>query len=128
MSLPTVVCLADSGRLTLAGMPSDYCTKGLLTAIAAIAVALAASSAQAQKMPLGAGLPAVSLSGPCLPTGKSYLRAHIRGAVRLDIDLHRREQADDAIIEGDRHDEIRQAFGVEPAAQGGKGFGRGRHA
>ena len=88
MSLPTVVCLADSGRLTLAGMPSDYRTKGLLTAIAAIAVALAASSAQAQKMPLGAGLPAVSLSGPCLPAGKSYLRAHIRGAVRLDIDLH----------------------------------------
>jgi hypothetical protein len=33
-------------------------------------------------------LPAVSLSGPCLTSGKAYLRAHIRGAVRLDVDLH----------------------------------------
>src|SRR6202047_1579226 len=30
--------------------------------------------------------------------------------VVLDIDLHRREQADDAVVEGDGDDQIRQAF------------------
>lgn len=34
-----------------------------------------------------AGLPTVSLSGPCLRSGKAYLRASIRGAIRLDVDL-----------------------------------------
>lgn len=34
-----------------------------------------------------AGLPAVSLSGPCLSSGHAFLRARIRGAVRLDIAL-----------------------------------------
>lgn len=32
------------------------------------------------------GLPPASLGGPCLPSGRAYLRARIRGAVRLDID------------------------------------------
>ena len=36
---------------------------------------------------LGAGLPPASLGGPCLRLGQAYLRAHIRGAVRLDVDL-----------------------------------------
>jgi hypothetical protein len=51
------------------------------------------SAAQAQvrtqeRQPaLSAGLPTVSLSGPCLRSGKAYLRASIRGAVRLDVDL-----------------------------------------
>lgn len=43
--------------------------------------------AQAQKVLSGAGLPAVTLYGPCLPSGRTYLRAHIRGAVRLNVDL-----------------------------------------
>lgn len=34
-----------------------------------------------------AGLPTVSLSDPCLRSGHAYLRARIRGAVRLDIAL-----------------------------------------
>jgi len=37
---------------------------------------------------LGAGLPPASLGGPCLRSGEAYLRAHIRGAIRLDVDLH----------------------------------------
>jgi hypothetical protein len=40
-----------------------------------------------QRSLLGAGLPAASLGGPCLRSGKAYLRARIRGAVRLDVDL-----------------------------------------
>jgi len=44
-------------------------------------------SMQRQLLP-SAGLPAVSLSGPCLRSSRAYLRAHIRGAVRLDVDLH----------------------------------------
>lgn len=69
----------------------DYYRKvGLLGRAAAIAVALAICSmaAQAQQHSLLAGLPSASLGGPCLPPGQAYLRAHIRGAVRLDVDLH----------------------------------------
>ena len=51
--------------------------------------AMAGESAQSARQPLlGAGLPTVSLAGPCLKSGKAYLRANIRGAVRLDVDLH----------------------------------------
>lgn len=45
------------------------------------------AGAQGQLLP-GAGLPAVSLSGPCLRSSRAYLSAHIRGAVHLDVDLH----------------------------------------
>ncbi|HEX5461796.1 MAG TPA: hypothetical protein VFX20_17665 [Steroidobacteraceae bacterium] len=69
-------------------MQNDYRPLPLLAAGVVLAAALASSSAQAQRMPLGAGLPSVSLSGPCLPSGKSYLRARIRGAIKLDVDLH----------------------------------------
>lgn len=41
-----------------------------------------------QQLLPSAGLPAVSLSGPCLRSSRAYLRAHIRGAVHLDVDLH----------------------------------------
>lgn len=34
------------------------------------------------------GLRAVPLSGPCLASGRGYLRARIRGALRFDIDFH----------------------------------------
>ena len=65
-------------------------TTGRLGGVAALAAALAIAGvpAHAQQRLLGAGLPAMSLSGPCLLSGKAYLRAHIRGAVRLDVDLH----------------------------------------
>lgn len=57
----------------------------------ALAAALVIASVPAQAPPsslLGAGLPPVSLGGPCMRSGKAYLRASIRGAVRLDVDLH----------------------------------------
>jgi hypothetical protein len=63
-------------------------TAALVTALA-VALAMSSFPAQAQQHSLlGAGLPAVSLGGPCLRSGDAYLRAHIRGAVRLDVDLH----------------------------------------
>lgn len=64
---------------------------GALATAAAGAQAIASARAQAQARQhslLGAGLPAASLGGPCLRSGKAYLRARIRGAVRLDVDLH----------------------------------------
>jgi hypothetical protein len=50
----------------------------------------AAASAGAQDLPR-ALLPAASLGGPCLLSGRAYLRAQIRGAVRLNVDLHGRQ-------------------------------------
>lgn len=51
-------------------------------------VGLTGGPARAQRvLPQQAGLPAVSLSGPCLRSGHAYLRASIRGAVHLDVDL-----------------------------------------
>lgn len=72
-------------------MRNSYLRAWLLGGVAAIATGLAFSGlpAQAQQRSLlGAGLPPASLGGPCLLAGKGYLRAHIRGAVRLDVDLH----------------------------------------
>lgn len=66
---------------------------GTVAALAAT-LAVAGVPAPAQQRPLapqqsvlGAGLPSVSLGGLCLRSGKAYLRARIRGAVRLDVDL-----------------------------------------
>lgn len=59
---------------------------GLLSLLAALWVIPPISNARAQQPALGAGLPSVSLSGPCLASG-AFLRARIRGAVRLDIDF-----------------------------------------
>ena len=50
--------------------------------------AIAGSPVAAQSVLQQVGLPAVSLSGPCLRSGHAYLRARIRGAVRLDVALH----------------------------------------
>ncbi|MDE2450097.1 MAG: hypothetical protein KGO22_14070 [Gammaproteobacteria bacterium] len=44
--------------------------------------------ARAQEILPHAGLPPVALYARCLPSGQMYLRARIRGAVRLDVDLH----------------------------------------
>ena len=41
----------------------------------------------AQRPSLLGGLPPASLGGPCLRSGEAYLRAQIRGAVRLNVDL-----------------------------------------
>jgi hypothetical protein len=72
-----------------------YGVMGRLRGIAAVAAALLVMQAMSdlpahaqQPSVLGAGLPTVSLGGPCLRSGKAYLRAHIRGAVQLDVDLH----------------------------------------
>ena len=48
---------------------------------------IAGNPVAAQSALQQAGLPAVSLSGPCLRSGHAYLRARIRGAVRLDVAL-----------------------------------------
>ncbi|HVS77052.1 MAG TPA: hypothetical protein VHE11_08965 [Steroidobacteraceae bacterium] len=68
-----------------------YRRMALASGLAVLAAAAAARSAPAQapksSLP-GSGLPAVSLSGACLKSGKAYLRARIRGTVRLDVDLH----------------------------------------
>ncbi len=64
---------------------------GIAAVVAALAVTQAVSIAPAhaqQHSLLGAGLPTVSLGGPCLQSGNAYLRARVRGAVRLDVDLH----------------------------------------
>ncbi|HEY1890193.1 MAG TPA: hypothetical protein VGG63_07295 [Steroidobacteraceae bacterium] len=74
-------------------MRNDRTRMRLLGAVSALAALMAAqtissASVQArQRSLLGAGLPAASLGGPCLRTGKAYLRARIRGAIRLDVDL-----------------------------------------
>ena len=62
----------------------------LAAALAVVSVPVAAQQRPLapQQSVLGAGLPTVSLGGPCLRSGKGYLRARIRGAVRLDVDLH----------------------------------------
>jgi hypothetical protein len=64
---------------------------GTLAAIVAAAAVKAGAplpaSGQAQH-PFLTGLPPASLGQACLPAGHAFLRAHIRGAVRLDLDLH----------------------------------------
>jgi hypothetical protein len=64
---------------------------GTAAVVAALFITQAISSepvrAQQHSL-LGAGLPPASLGGPCLRSGEAYLRAHIRGAIRLDVDLH----------------------------------------
>lgn len=74
---------------------------GAVAALAAAGWIMAAEPAQAQgrqEAPahgartrghsLLSGLPPASLGGPCLRSGKAFLRARIGGAVRADVDLH----------------------------------------
>lgn len=58
-------------------------------AILAAAAGLSGAPARAQL----AGLPSVSPGSPCLESGKAYLRARIRGAIRLDLDMRGRALA-----------------------------------
>lgn len=78
-----------SAAAKLCGMPKlDLGTRlGTVLAASLAALGLAGASAGAQQIPQSALLPAASLGGPCLPSGRAYLRAKIRGAVRLDVDL-----------------------------------------
>ena len=65
--------------------------RGIAAIVAAVVITQAVQGSPAyaqQRAVLGAGLPTVSLGGPCLHAGKAYLRAHIRGSVQLDVDLH----------------------------------------
>lgn len=64
-------------------------------AVVGFVVALAAASPAPAGPPAAghsflAALPAASLGGPCLRSGRAFLRAQIRGAVRLDVDLRGR--------------------------------------
>jgi hypothetical protein len=68
-------------------MKLSRATAALLIALL-VPPALASMTALAQQHSWLGGLPTVSLGGPCLRSGEAYLRAHIRGAIRLDVDLH----------------------------------------
>ena len=82
-----------------------------------------------------AGLPAVSLRGPCVRSNRAYLRAQIRGAVRLDVDLHGSQlsceggpRADGSGIRmgfegrpGPGRRRLRMVFGIDGAREGRPG-------
>ena len=74
-------------------MRNDCVRMRLLSAVIVLTALMTAQTISRASVPaqprslLGAGLPAASLGGPCLRTGKAYLRARIRGAIRLDVDL-----------------------------------------
>ncbi|MGH8139134.1 MAG: hypothetical protein ACREVV_13220 [Steroidobacteraceae bacterium] len=60
--------------------------------LAALAAGFATGISGAAGSPAAAESPvAPRHAQACLPTGNGYLRAHIRGAMRLDIDLHNSE-------------------------------------
>ncbi|MGH8287604.1 MAG: hypothetical protein ACREV7_01055 [Steroidobacteraceae bacterium] len=102
-------------------------------ALLAAAAALAGAPVRAQQLMRDAGLPAASLGGPCLRSGRAYLRAQIRGAVRLDIDLHGAQLSCEG---GPRFDgsgirmgfsgrvggrQVRMVFGIDGAREGRPG-------
>jgi hypothetical protein len=87
----------------------------------------------AQSVLQQAGLPAVSLNGPCLRSGQAYLRARIRGAVRLDVALQGAQLACEGgpraggsglrlgfegRVDGRR---VRMVFGIDGAREGRPG-------
>lgn len=88
-----------------------------------------------QRVLPGAGLPTVSLRGPCLRSARAYLRARIRGAVRLDVDLHGSQLSceggprldgsgirigfEGRVGSGRRH--VRMVFGIDGAQEGRPG-------
>lgn len=88
-----------------------------------------------QELSPSAGLPAVSLSGPCLRSSRAYLRAHIRGSVHLDVDLRGPRlsceggpRLDGSGIRlgfegrvGSDHRRVRMVFGIDGAREGRPG-------
>lgn len=72
-------------------MWKHYLQAGVASGLALLAAGAGLTAARAaarQQLLRDAGLPPVSLGGPCLRSGQAYLRAHIRGAVRINVDLH----------------------------------------
>jgi hypothetical protein len=102
----------------------------LVSTLAAVGPAAAPAGAQELAQAL---LPAASLGGPCLLSGRAYLRAQIRGAVRLNVDLHGRQlscegepRLDGSGIRmgfegrvGERR--VRMVFGIDGAHEGRPG-------
>jgi hypothetical protein len=115
-----------------------HCLRLIVGALALLAADTGFASApvrmQQQLLP-GAGLPAVSLSGPCLRSSRAYLRAHIRGAVHLDVDLHGSQlsceggpRLDGSGIRmgfegkvGPQQRRVRMVFGIDGAHEGRRG-------
>ncbi|HVC31343.1 MAG TPA: hypothetical protein VND24_09160 [Steroidobacteraceae bacterium] len=64
----------------------------MLGGAAAVTAAAASmrSPPEAPRHSVLAGLPPVSLGGPCLGSGHAFLRVRIQGSIRLDLDLHGR--------------------------------------
>jgi hypothetical protein len=133
-ALPTTRC-----RYTVRMQKPDLGTRLTSALAAALAVgvlavwALAGAPAGAQQPWPGAGLPSASLGGPCLLAGGAYLRAKIRGAVRLNVDLRGRQLACEG---GPRFDgsgirmgfegrvagrRLRMVFGINGAREGRPG-------
>ena len=115
-----------------------HCLRLVVGALALLAANAGFASApvrmQQQLLP-DAGLPAVSLSGPCLRSSRAYLLAHIRGAVHLDVDLHGSQlsceggpRLDGSGIRmgfegkvGPRQRRVRMVFGIDGAHEGRPG-------
>jgi hypothetical protein len=109
----------------------------LAAAVALALAGLAGVPAGAQQLRQDALLPAASLGGPCLPSGlrsgRAYLRAQIRGSVRLDLDLRGAQLSCEG---GPRFDgsgirmgfagrvggrQVRMVFGIDGAREGRPG-------
>src|SRR5581483_6183278 len=113
-------------------------TAGMMGALALLGAAagVAGNPARAQRaVPEQGGLPPASLGGPCLHAGQAYLRARIRGAVRLDVAVRGAQLACEG---GPRHDgsglrmgfegpvgssgrRLRMVFGISGAKEGRPG-------
>lgn len=121
--------LAGARRAVAAAIRTTVASAAATT-LAAVGVAAAPAGAQALAQ---AVLPAASLGGPCLLSGRAYLLAQIRGAVRLNVDLHGRQlscegepRLDGSGIRmgfegrvGERR--VRMVFGIDGAHEGRPG-------
>jgi hypothetical protein len=96
--LTGLAALAVAGASSAAAIAPGVSADAPASAAAASAMATAArpgapppahahGRAQAQGRSFLAELPPVSLGSGCLPSGNGFLRARIRGAVRVDVDL-----------------------------------------
>jgi hypothetical protein len=118
--LGCAICLAMSGP----GIPADAVNPVAAPIAAGAPTTTAPANAPAVKHPVG-----------CLATGNGYLRAQIRGSLKLDIDLHNSELECDGGARPDgsgirvsfagplRSDgrRLRMVFGVGTAAEGTSG-------
>jgi hypothetical protein len=126
--------LAGARRAAVAAALRTTLASAAATALVITLAALgpAAAPAAAQE-PAQALLPAASLGGPCLLSGRAYLRAQIRGAVRLNVDVQGRQLSCEG---GPRQDgsgirmgfegrvgkrRVRMVFGIDGAHEGRPG-------